>query len=203
MDHLEMVEKLREKANVTYEEARDALEACDWDLLDALLLLESSGRLNEMEEAAYSTREQKTEEKPEAKTRKTRENGLIATLLHGLGTLIKKGNAVSFQIKKNGETRLSLPLTVVVIALVFMFWWMLIAGVVAMIFGYRYAIEGLSIDGNVNKAMDKAGDFVDNVVHPDPVKVVREENKKSEEAPAEDAQAEEAKPEENRGADEE
>ena len=51
--------------------------------------------------------------------------------------------------------------------------------------------------------MDKAGDFVNNVVHPDPVKVVREENKKSEEAPAEDAQAEEAKPEENQGADEE
>ena len=46
MDHLEMVEKLRAKANVSYEEARDALEACDWDLLDALLMLESEGRLN-------------------------------------------------------------------------------------------------------------------------------------------------------------
>ena len=180
MDHLEMVEKLREKANVTYEEARDALEACDWDLLDALLLLESSGRLNEMEEAAYSTREQKTEEKPETKTRKPRENGLIATLLHGLGTLIKKGNAVSVLIKKNGETRLTLPLTVVVIALVFMFWWILIAAAVAMIFGYRYAIQGLTIDESVNSAMDKAGDFVDNVVKPCDVKIVHGENKEDE-----------------------
>ena len=192
MDHLEMVEKLREKANVSYEEANDALEACDWDLLDALLLLESNGRLNEMEEAAYSTREQQKEEKPNAQTRKPRENGLIATLLHGLGTLIKKGNAVSFQIKKNGETRLSLPLTVMVIALIFMFWWMLIAGIVAMIFGYRYSIQGLTIDENVNKAMDKAGDFVDNVVHPEPVKVVREKEKKAGEAPVEEAQAEES-----------
>ena len=51
MDHLEMVEKLRAKANVSYEEARDALEACDWDLLDALLMLESEGRLNEEKQA--------------------------------------------------------------------------------------------------------------------------------------------------------
>ena len=46
MDHLEMVEKLREKANVTYDEARTALEVCNWDLLDALLLLENEGKLN-------------------------------------------------------------------------------------------------------------------------------------------------------------
>ena len=56
MDHLEMVEKLRAKANVSYEEARDALEACDWDLLDALLMLESEGRLNEEKQAEYTTR---------------------------------------------------------------------------------------------------------------------------------------------------
>ena len=46
MDHLEMVEKLREKANVSYEEASAALEKCNWDLLDALLLLESEGKLH-------------------------------------------------------------------------------------------------------------------------------------------------------------
>ena len=67
MDHLEMVEKLREKANVSYEEANAALEACDWDLLDALLMLESQGRLHEIEEAAYSTRTEQPEEKEKAK----------------------------------------------------------------------------------------------------------------------------------------
>ena len=39
MDHFEMVEKLRAKANVSYEEAKAALEASDWDILDALVLL--------------------------------------------------------------------------------------------------------------------------------------------------------------------
>ena len=45
MDHFEMVEKLRTKANVTYEEAKAALEASDWDILDALVLLESEGKV--------------------------------------------------------------------------------------------------------------------------------------------------------------
>ena len=44
MDKLEKVEKLRERANVSYEEAKAALEANDWDLLDAMVALEKSGK---------------------------------------------------------------------------------------------------------------------------------------------------------------
>ena len=180
MDHLEMVEKLREKANVSYEEANEALEACDWDLLDALLMLESEGRLHEIEDAAYSTRNEQAEGKPETKARKPKDKGLFTSLMQGAAKLIKKGNAVSVEIKKNGEVRLALPLTAVVIALIFMFWWMLIAAAISMVFGYRYSIRGLSIDDSVNSAMDKAGEFVDNVVKPVDVKIVHGEDKDSE-----------------------
>ena len=34
MDNFEKVEKLREHANVTYEEAKEALENSNWDILD-------------------------------------------------------------------------------------------------------------------------------------------------------------------------
>jgi hypothetical protein len=54
MDHFEMVEKLREKANVSYEEAKAALEAADWNLLDALVLLENQGKVTGSD--PYSTR---------------------------------------------------------------------------------------------------------------------------------------------------
>ena len=40
MTNYEMVEKLSEKMGVTLEEAKTALEASDWDMLDAALLLE-------------------------------------------------------------------------------------------------------------------------------------------------------------------
>ena len=163
MDHLEMVEKLRAKANVSYEEARDALEACDWDLLDALLMLESEGRLNE--------------EKPRAERKKHGE-GVISQLMRGLGRFIRKCNAVTVQIKKGGETRMELSMTVVILLVAFMFWWVIAAALIAMIFGYRYSVKGLRIDDDVNQAMDKAGDFVNNVVNVTPVKVVHEDEHK-------------------------
>ena len=36
MESFEKVEKLRQRANVSYEEAKAALEASGWDLLDAM-----------------------------------------------------------------------------------------------------------------------------------------------------------------------
>ena len=56
MDHFEMVEKLRQKTQVSYEDAKSALEACDWDLLDALVYLEQQGKLQNEHKASYSTK---------------------------------------------------------------------------------------------------------------------------------------------------
>ena len=41
MDRFEMTDKLSQKAEVSYEEAKAALEASNWDLLDAMILLEN------------------------------------------------------------------------------------------------------------------------------------------------------------------
>lgn len=40
MEKLEMVELVREKSGVSYEEAREALEACEYDVLDAIVKIE-------------------------------------------------------------------------------------------------------------------------------------------------------------------
>ena len=45
MEHMEMVEKLREKANITIEEAKVVLEKNNWDMLDALIELERQGKI--------------------------------------------------------------------------------------------------------------------------------------------------------------
>ena len=47
MDNFEKVEKLREHANVTYEEAKEALENSNWDILDAMIYLEKNGKTRE------------------------------------------------------------------------------------------------------------------------------------------------------------
>ena len=50
MERMSMVETLRDKTNVTYEEARDALERADWDLLEAVVLLERDGKVEQKKE---------------------------------------------------------------------------------------------------------------------------------------------------------
>ena len=62
MDHYEMVEKLRQKANVSYEEAKAALEKTEWDILDALVLLENEGKVHQ-DGATFTTKETPAPEK--------------------------------------------------------------------------------------------------------------------------------------------
>ena len=45
MEHIEMIEKLREKAGITREEAADALTRANWDMLEALVILEREGKV--------------------------------------------------------------------------------------------------------------------------------------------------------------
>ncbi|MGM9974626.1 MAG: ubiquitin, partial [Clostridiaceae bacterium] len=40
MDKINLVDKLRTKANISYEEAKVALENNNWDILDAMVYLE-------------------------------------------------------------------------------------------------------------------------------------------------------------------
>lgn len=53
---LEMVERLRTKANVSYAQARDALTYSGGNLLDALIYLEETGAIPREEGAYFSTR---------------------------------------------------------------------------------------------------------------------------------------------------
>ena len=46
MDNLDKVEKLRERADISYDEARAVLEECEWDLLDAVIKLEEQGKIS-------------------------------------------------------------------------------------------------------------------------------------------------------------
>ena len=62
MDYMQMVEKLREYANVTYEEAKAALDEANGDLLEAVILLERQGKTKQPEQSTYTT---KAEEQPQ------------------------------------------------------------------------------------------------------------------------------------------
>ena len=158
MDHYEMVEKLRAKANVSYEEAKAALEASDWDILDALVLLENEGKVNNGETKAEYT----TQEKPKTKAQwNTPENR--AKVSDGLGKLwawVKKmftlGNSNHFVISRKGSELVAMPITVMALLTVLVWPFSLILLFVGLFLGTRYSFRGPDINTTVNDFMNKA-----------------------------------------------
>lgn len=152
MDHFEMVEKLRQKANVTYEEARDALENSQWDLLDALIYLESQGKIQSQQAQSYTTkREEQAAPPPEQDLR-----GTFTRFFSHIAELINKANQINLEVRKRDKLVLAVPLTVLILLLIFMFWWVLPALVIGLFAGFRYTFKGPGVAESINKAMDKA-----------------------------------------------
>ena len=162
MTHYEMAEKLAEKMNVTLEEAKTALEACDWEMLDAALMLEKEHGADS--ERAYTTRPEPEEEKSRREQAKERRRGVV----NGLGDLIRSlfnmGNRNRFEVRKGDEVTLELPVTVLVLLLIFAFWVCIPLLVIGLFAGFRYSFSGAELGReSVNHAMDKAAEAVEKV----------------------------------------
>lgn len=164
MTNFEMVETLREKANVSYEEARDALEAANWDLLDAMLLLEKEGKVPESS-TRFSTR---PEPEAEEKGAKRQRNGGMRSAFRWMGAAVRKliriGNANSLVVSRHGEELFSLPVTVCVILLFCSVWTVLVVMAISLFFGVRYCFRGPNLGKDaINDAMNRAADAAESV----------------------------------------
>ncbi len=160
MTHYEMVEKLAEKMNVTLEEAKTALEACDWELLDAALMLEKQH--GAQDEQAYSTRREADDESREE--RRERRRGAVRNLGDLVRSVFNMGNRNRFEVRKGEDLILELPVTALVLLLIFAFWVCIPLLAIGLFMGYRYAFSGDELGReSVNKAMDKAAEVAEKV----------------------------------------
>lgn len=136
---MELIDELRKRANVSYEDAKEALENSNEDILEALVYLEKQNKI-------------KAEQKPER-----------CGLWNKFKALIKKGNASRFIIKKRDNILLSMPVTLAIIIAILANHLALIALIIALIFGYRIKFEGPKGDNlEINRVMDKVSDTIDN-----------------------------------------
>ena len=150
MDHYEMVENLRTKANVTYEEAKAALEASDWDMLDALVLLESEGKVNDVPE--FTTKEKVDETRPSVRNGK----GSLSKLGAWIRKMFALGNKNQFVINRKGNEMVSMPITVMILLTVLVWPFSLILLFVGLFLGTRYSFRGPDINTAVNDFVNKA-----------------------------------------------
>lgn len=64
MINLSLIDKLQKQANVSFEDAREALEMTEWDVLDAYIWLQARGKIDSLPmESESETNEKKEEEK--------------------------------------------------------------------------------------------------------------------------------------------
>lgn len=171
---LEQVTKLREYANISFEEAKAALEETNGDILEAIVNLEKQNRIK-MPENGGSFKTEQSEQtaqdhqgNQQAKQEALKADGasfgeLIGRFLRWCGRIIHKGNINSMEVLKGDETIMSIPVTVLVILLLIAFWVVIPLMIIGLFFSYRYRFAGPDLGrDNVNRAMDSVADAAEN-----------------------------------------
>lgn len=139
-----MIDKLSKQANVSYADAREALEMTDWEVLDAYVWLEAQGKIDsaaaQSEAATQAAPAQEQNPAPEQapvcqekQSRKTR--GFFSSLLH-----MMQNNFFCIHMKDGYTRRLSL-LAALVITLIFRKLVLLLI-VIGLICGVKFSFEG-------------------------------------------------------------
>ena len=185
MTQYEMTEKLSEKANVTLEEAKAALESGNWNMLTATHLLEQEKfrrmqALNEFAmggeavavQAAPEAREAdgievasdepatpEAVEEPKAEKRRDKAH---RSLGNHIRRLVACGNRNRFEVRKGEASVLAMPVTALVLLLLFAFWVCVPLLVIGLFAGFRYSFSGRELGRkDVNRALAKAADAAD------------------------------------------
>ena len=177
MEILEKVELVRERTHVSYEKARKALEACDYDVLEVEPeeVVEPEPEVETEAEPAvepepeperdYAAEKEARRAASQAKREAAKSKFAAAcnSFAEQVKRLVNAGLKMTFVAERYGERVCELPVLLVIVGL--LIWgaalWLMIIG---MFFGFRYRIEGASaVTFDVNAVMDKAADVADDI----------------------------------------
>ena len=122
---LEKIELVKDRTGVSYKEAKDALEAAEGSVVDAIIAIEET-----------------VDEKPAKKV-----NEAANETVDKIKDMVKKGNISKITIRKDDEVLLNLPLNAGLVGALLAPWGV-IAGIIAA-FGFKCQIELMKDDGTI------------------------------------------------------
>ena len=139
--NLEQIDELRKRANVSYEDAKNALEQCEGNLIEALVYLEKQNKIKPEENLC-------SENKFFKKVKK----------------LIKKGNETKLIVKKEDTVVLNICVTLGVILTIVATPFVVTALILALVTNHKIRIQKKNDEGSeVNKIFDKMSVAVNKV----------------------------------------
>ena len=149
MEHMDMIDKLKEKAGITREEAADALTRANWDMLEALVILEREGRIAPLTSSVVTSAGYAGQN---AGTRGTA-SGTAGGRKNGgtLKNLARNSVLYSFIVRRNDRVIISLPVLVFIIILLAAFQLTVVAILVGLFCGCRYSLEKRDGDDSGNE----------------------------------------------------
>lgn len=176
MEKMEKVELIREKTGVSYEDAKAALDACEEDVLDAIIWLERNGKTATKTVSASTSAPAEPADTPtvsaemvaaqahyQESSKKSHVGENLDRFWESVKRLFRRGVEVEFIAIHNDREAVRVPILVPILGLIF--WgatiWLLIIG---LFFGMRYRIDGAASTAvDINDMMDKAADVADNI----------------------------------------
>ena len=173
MDKMEKAELVRSKTGVGYADAVEALEACEYDVLDAIVWLERRGKTT-YQAASYTTQGRtddaiademsRAQSDYEQSTRRPDFGRALDRLFDALKGLLRKGVETSFVAERKGRRVFSVPTLLLIVLLILAFWVTIPLLVVGMFLDFRYHFEGIgSVTVDINDLADKASDGVESI----------------------------------------
>lgn len=167
MDNLEKVEKVREKTGVGYEEAKQALEASNYDMLDAIIYLEQLGKISYSGISRYSSNGESEPSKEfeiaqqtyEKDCNRTSAQDVFSKFIKWCGRVFRRGCETSFNVEKQGKRILSVPVIVLVLVGFIALPITIILLVVGLFCDCKYYFEGFkNTTVDINELCNKASD---------------------------------------------
>ena len=121
---LEKIDIIMERANITYEEAKEALAKSEGDLVEALIQLERNEKIKKDKKKVSETI-----------------NETSISFFDKIKSFLKKVHSYKLKIKKGDELFLSIPMTIVSLIIIFTFPFSLIVLAILVVLGYRIKIK--------------------------------------------------------------
>ena len=166
MDEFEKAERLRQCADVSYEEARDALKACGGDILDAMVYLERLGHRRNFGNASGPRPEGRADHRGADSYRGAGEYRrgtgyegptFLQSLGNLLGTAIRKSMENYLVVSYEGVVKFRISIFAFAILLMIFSAGLLIAMGVSLCFGVTYSFVGKDDLSRVNEVIGNAG----------------------------------------------
>ncbi|MBQ8822119.1 MAG: UBA/TS-N domain protein [Lachnospiraceae bacterium] len=172
MENFEKVEVLREKANVSFEDAKEAMEACNYDMLDAMIYLERRGKVNVGSTASYTTSSgtdtsqefEQAQKSYEDSCQRTSFGEMLNKFGKWCGRVVQKSVEIDFCVTKNEKLILKVPVLALVLALLIAFWFFAILLVIGLFCDCKYYFQGADTATiNLNQICEKASETCENI----------------------------------------